>query len=334
MTRGLLSRLLSEIPPEPPLRDDDDTPRGGFTDPDGHGWHGLMGIAFPQAQQTLVGHGNGQDLSITAWAFVRLILDGSCPSFSEASSDATSAPSVAWADIHRAASLFLLTARRLSAVMGSQELSNTLWAAAKLSALAERASGQLDACGDEEDEMPSPSTLSHSLDQPPPPRLFLLLQSFLSESVLGPRATLMAQTGRLADQHIPTILWACARLQIHDGDLLDALSGSMLRHVRKAKPQGLSIALWALARLGHRHDALLKAVARAVVVRLNRNDPKFRGQGLANLAWALTRFRYVVRILREPVRSPGHNQFGHIGIILGFDFKSTFSGTMTQLSSV
>ena len=243
--------------------------------------------------QSLVRKGNGQDLSITAWAFARLILDGSCPSFSGRSADASeiSLPLASWSDIHMAAFIFQLSAARLSTVMRSQEISNTIWAIAKLSALAEKASGQHYACGEDEDDIPHPSQCT-GLDQPPPTSLIPLLRSFLSDGVLRSRVALMAQTGLLNHQHIPTIIWACARLRVHDDKgLLEALADSMLKHVRKSKPRGLSMSLWALARLGYQHPALLQAVAGATMIRLNRKDPKFSGQCLANLAWALTEFR-------------------------------------------
>lgn len=63
---------------------------------------------------------------------------------------------------------------------------------------------------------------------------------------------------------------------------------SIWLQISNLSAKGLSMTLWAYARLGYYHEGLIQGVARAAGWKAR----KFSGQGLSNLAWALGYFRW------------------------------------------
>ena len=258
----------------------------------------------PASAQSLAACGNAIDVSNTAWAFARLLLEKACPAFHGAMYDSptsgggipTGSWPVPWSDVHHACRHLHSAASRTAPHMGPEEVSITAWAVASIAAMTARAGGGEDdeeQCDADEGEGGAPLSSPGEEDGidllRPPSGLRPLLCSFFSDDVLGHRATHLASSCAYSRQQAPSLAWACARLEHRGKPLLDALAECTLRQLPNLTAQGLSMTLWAYARLGYRHPALIAGVARAATWKAR----KFTGRGLSNLAWALSEFRCV-----------------------------------------
>lgn len=86
-------------------------------------------------------------------------------------------------------------------------------------------------------------------------------------------------------QELNNMCWAQARLNQRDDELLEMIGEQLANPRRKATPQDLSTSLWSMATMGYAD----KDVYRSVVARLaDIGAEKFKPQELSNTIWALT----------------------------------------------
>jgi len=87
---------------------------------------------------------------------------------------------------------------------------------------------------------------------------------------------------------VATITWSCAKLQLHDADMLSPLSDLAVRWLWSFKPLELSNALWGFAKLDVKHATLFQSAHDSILGRTHL----FREQSLSMAAWAFAAIRF------------------------------------------
>uniref|UniRef100_A0A7S4T011 RNA-editing substrate-binding complex 6 protein domain-containing protein n=1 Tax=Alexandrium monilatum TaxID=311494 RepID=A0A7S4T011_9DINO len=103
-------------------------------------------------------------------------------------------------------------------------------------------------------------------------------------------------------QHVSNTLWACARMQLKDPLMLQALLGRAIEDIPRSCPLDVSIVTWACATLKLKEVEWLRAVVRA---RLEFAD--FSPQNMSNFVWGLATLSFrndnmVLAVGREAAR--------------------------------